>query len=203
MNFKIKPTPQLWHDLKIAGCFSWENEAPFIADVINIVQPKNILETGFFGGSSAFMWLYLSNANLTSVDPMENLYNKDTPHTGFLENVDKLKKTFPKRFNFLKKDSRLIRDDIKDEKFDLMFIDGDHLESGIINDFDIAIENNITWVLVDDFVTSVAKVYLEKYQDRFLPPIRIYNRKDTFEGNSIPIVLLKLKDFDTFNRLTT
>lgn len=199
---KIKPTPELWKQLGIAGCFSWDNEAQILADVINIVQPKNILETGFFGGSSAFMWLYLSDANLTSVDPMENLYDKDVKHTGFLENVDKLKKTFPRRFKFLKKDSRAIREDIKDEKFDLMFIDGDHLESGIINDFDLAIENNIPWVLVDDFVTSVAKVYLEKYQDVFMPPVRIYNRNDTFEGKPIPIVLLKLKDHRIMSRLT-
>lgn len=198
---KLKNRPELWNELKIAGCFSWENEAMILADVINIVKPQNILETGFFGGSSAFMWLYLSNAKLTSVDPMKNLYDESQQHTGFKENVGKLQYIFPQRFKFLEKDSRLIRDDIKGEKFDLMFIDGDHLESGIANDFDLAIENNIPWVLVDDFVTSVAKVYVEKYQERFLPPVRIYNRKDTFEGKPIPIFLLKLKDYDVMNRV--
>jgi hypothetical protein len=191
---KLRQRPKLWDDLGIDGCFSWEKEAEFLADTLNIVKPKNILETGFFAGASAFMWLYLSDAKLTSVDPMKNLYEANTPHTGKKENIQKLKDAFPNRFTFLEKDSRLIRDDIKNEHFDLMFIDGDHWESGIINDFSIAIEKKIEWVLVDDFVTSVEKVYFEKFRDYFLAPIRIYPRKDLFQGNPIPIVLLKLKD---------
>jgi predicted O-methyltransferase YrrM len=191
MNSSIAgPKPQLMTDLGIAGCFSWENEAAFLADALQIVQPKSILETGFFAGASAFMNLYLSDACVTSVDPMENLYDPSVKHDGNLGNVDKLKVAFPGRFTFLRKDSKVVRPDLVGQNFDLMFIDGDHWEIGARNDFQLAIDLNIPWILVDDFVTSVAEVYAKEFQHEFFP-VRIYPRKDQFMGKPIPIVLLK------------
>jgi len=182
--------PKLWDELEIGGCFSWENESVFLADTLSIVNPRNILETGFFAGSSAFMWLYLSDANLTSVDPMENLYDPSVKHDGKLENVDRLKAAFPNRFTFLKKDSKVVRPDLAGKKFDLMFIDGDHWEAGIRNDFQLAIDLDIPWILVDDFVTSVADMYKNEFQNEFFP-VRFYPRTDLFMGKPIPLVLLK------------
>lgn len=197
----LKPKPALWDELNIGGCLYWDDEAVFLADTLNIVQPKNILETGFFAGASAFMWLYLSNAKVTSVDPMVNLYDPKEVHTGRIENVDKLKAAFPNRFSFIQKDSRLIRDDIRGQKFDLFFIDGDHLESGIINDFSIALEMGIEWVLVDDFVTSVESVYNQHFKNYYLPPIRVYPRKAQFQGKPIPMTLLRLADGNIFSKV--
>lgn len=182
--------PKLMDELGIRGCFSWEGEASFLADVLNVVDPKSILETGFFAGASAFMWLHLSDANLTSVDPMQNLYNPETKHDGNLENVDKLQKAFPNRFTFIKKDSRVVRPDLVGKKFELMFIDGDHWETGIRNDFQLAIDLNIPWILVDDFVTSVLDMYQKEFKDEFTP-IKVYDRPAIFQGRPIPIVLLK------------
>ena len=181
-------------ELGEGGCLSWENDAPFIVDALSIIQPKNILEIGFFSGSSAFMWLYLSNAKVTSVDPMINLYEPNVKHDGRIENVEKLKRMFPDRFTFIQKDSKVVRPDLAGQKFDMIFIDGDHWEQGIRNDFNLALDLNIPWVLVDDFVTSVLEVYKNEFVQKFLPPVRVYPRKDLFMGQPIPIVLLRQQD---------
>lgn len=187
----IPEPPKEYNDAQVEGCFSWKNEAIFFYDTLQIVQPKNILETGFFKGASTFMMLSMSEANVTSVDPMVNLYSPEVKHDGCLGNVDKLKNLFPNRFNFIQKSSLDIRDDIKGQNFDLFFIDGDHWEKGIRNDFQLALDMKIPWLLVDDFVTSVYDVYIREFQRFFLSPVRIYPRKDLFQGQPIPIVLLK------------
>jgi hypothetical protein len=184
------PKPAFFDQLGIDGCLKWENDALFLADTLQIVQPKNILETGFFQGSSSACWLHLSDATLTSVDPMVNLYDPAVKHDGKLENAEKLKNHFPGRFTFLQKDSRIVRPDLAGQKFDLFFIDGDHLDTGIRNDFQLAIDLNIPWVLVDDFVTNVLDIYQKEFTSEFFP-VRIYPRKDLFQGQPIPIVLLK------------
>lgn len=187
--------PQRMTDLGIQeGCLHWDNDGLFLADTISISQPKNILEIGYFCGGSSYMLLHLSDAKVTSVDPMVNLYDPGTKHDGSIESVDKLKGAFPDRFTFIQKDSKLVRPDLAGESFDLMFIDGDHAPIGIRNDFNLALELGIPWVLVDDFVTSVMEVYQNEFADKFLSPIRVYPRKDQFMGKPIPIVLLKQRD---------
>lgn len=187
--------PKLMDELGIDdGCLHWDSDAEFLVDTLTLSQPKNILEVGFFRGSSTFQWLWLSDAKVTSVDPMVNLYSPQTPHDGKLENVDKLKVAFPDRFTFVQKDSKVVKPDLLGQQFDLMFIDGDHWENGIRSDFNLALDLNIPWVLVDDFVTSVLDVYNREFADKFLPPIRVYPRKDLFMGKPIPIVLLRQID---------
>lgn len=184
------PKPAFFDALNIDGCLKWENDAVFLADALQIVQPRNILETGFFMGASSSMWLHLSDATLTSVDPMVNLYDPAVKHDGRPENVNKLKVQFPGRFTFLQKDSRAVRPDLTGQQFDLMFIDGDHWDTGIRNDFQLAIDLDIPWVLVDDFVTNVLDIYQKEFISEFFP-VRIYPRKDLFQGKPIPIVLLR------------
>lgn len=184
------PKPAFFDALGIDGCLKWENDAVFLADTLQIIQPKNILETGFFMGASSSMWLHLSDATLTSVDPMVNLYDPSVKHDGRPENVNKLKIQFPGRFTFLQKDSREVRPDLVGQKFDLFFIDGDHLDTGIRNDLQLAIDLDIPWVLVDDFVTNVLDIYQKEFANEFFP-VRVYPRKDLFQGQPIPIILLR------------
>lgn len=187
--------PQFMVDLGVdEGCLHWDSDGQFLADTLSISQPSNILEIGYFSGGSAAMLLHLSNAKLTSVDPMINLYDPNVKHDGSIESVERLKKGFPDRFTFLQKDSKLVRPDLVGQRFDLMFIDGDHSLVGARNDFQLALDLNIPWVLVDDFVTTVLEVYQNEFADKFLPPIRIYPRKDLFMGRPIPIVLLRQRD---------
>lgn len=187
---QIGPKPAFFDALNIDGCLKWENDAALLADALQIVQPRNILETGFFMGASSSMWLHLSDATLTSVDPMVNLYDPSVKHDGRPENAEKLKNHFPGRFTFLQKDSRVVRPDLAGQKFDLMFIDGDHWDTGIRNDFQLAIDLDIPWVLVDDFVTNVLDIYQKEFRNEFFP-VRIYPRKDLFQDQPIPIILLR------------
>lgn len=183
--------PQFMIDLGVEeGCLHWGNDGPFLADALHICQPKNILEIGYFCGGSAAMWLHLSDARLTSVDPMINLYDPSVKHDGSIESVSRLKAAFPDRFSFIQKDSKIVRPDLAGQRFDFAFIDGDHSEIGARNDFQLAIDLNIPWILVDDFVTSVAEVYAKEFQSEFFP-VRVYPRKDQFMGKPIPIVLLR------------
>ena len=187
--------PQFMIDLGIdEGCLHWNVEGQFLADTLSITQPRNILEIGYFCGGSASMLLHLSEAKLTSVDPMVNLYDPNVKHDGSIESVERLKNGFPDRFTFIQKDSKLVRPDLVGQQFDLMFIDGDHRQIGIRNDFQLALDLNIPWVLVDDFVTSVLEVYQNEFVNKFLSPIRIYPRKVQFMGKPIPLVLLRQVD---------
>lgn len=182
------------------GCLHWGNDAPFLADTLQIAQPSSILEIGYFCGGSAAMWLHLSDARLISVDPMVDLDNPAAEFCGSIESVGKLKSAFPDRFSFIQKDSKLVRPDLAGHKFDLAFIDGDHSEAGARNDFQLAIDLDIPWILVDDFVTSVAKVWQQEFQNEFFV-VRVYPRKDQFIGKPIPIVLLKRVDRKIKERL--
>lgn len=196
----ICPRPALWDNLGIGGCMFWDHDVQHFADALTIVRPKSVLETGFFAGASAFFWLYLSNANLTSIDPMVNLHDPKVPHTGKPENVGKLQTTFPGRFTFLQKDSKLVRPDLAGQSFDLFFIDGDHWEAGIRNDFQLALDLNIPWILVDDFVTTVEDVYHREFAEHFVE-VRHYDRHDTFQGRPIPIKLFRRRN-DAIDTLT-
>lgn len=194
-------TPKLFKDLDIKGCYKYEDIVPVFLDVINIVEPNNILETGFFCGMSSFLWLYHSKANVTSIDPMV-----DTPSEKYLKNINQehliedatpkfnglntIKKTFGCRFNFIQKySSDVFKNNLLDgQKFDLFFIDGDHWEDGIRTDLQIALKLKIPWILLDDFNRDVEKVFLNEFQKYYLYPIRVYR------GNNIQnLVLLKLK----------
>jgi predicted O-methyltransferase YrrM len=187
------PKPPAWDQLGIEGCFSWENESDFLLDTIEIVKPNNILEVGFFRGASAFTWLQLSSATLTSVDPMFNTYDPLVQHDGKIENVQKLKDHFGTgRFSFVQKDSKKVFPDLNGQKFDLFFIDGDHTEAGARNDFTLALALRVPYILVDDFVTTVESVYNEEFTNYF-EVIKVYPRVDQFMGKPIPIYLLKNK----------
>lgn len=187
------PKPKAWDDLNIGGCFSWEGEGPLLHDALQIVQPQNILEIGFFAAASSFIFLQLSAAKVTSVDPMVNLHNPNEPHTGRPENVQKLKDHFgADRFTFIQKSSEFVRPDLMGQKFDLMLIDGDHWTPMIRNDLQLALDLDIPWILMDDFVTSVEQVYYAEFA-KYFDMVRLYPRPDHFMGKPIPLALAKRK----------
>lgn len=168
------------------------NDYSIFTDVIQIVNPKRILETGFFKGASAFMLLHLSTAHLTSVDPMIPTNGTDK-HDGSLENADVLSEMFRGRFSFMRVSSLDVRPHLVGQQFDLFNIDGDHLDAGIINDFQLAIDLNIPWIIVDDFILNVRDVYLKQFAGEFVP-VRTYARDDKHEGTPIPRVLMRRRN---------
>jgi len=123
---------------------------------LNYVKPKNILEIGFYKGGSAFIMMSLDkNVRLTSVDPVQNVSSEMEGRTDFSEEERAIKlisEDFKDRFSFIKKKSQDVREDLKGQEFDFIFIDGDHWEEGIRNDFQLMLDLNIKYGLVDDWV---------------------------------------------------
>ena len=71
-------------------------------------------------------------------------------------------------------------------------IDGDHWPRGVENDFQLALDLKVDYVIADDFVTTVEKVYNEKFSNYF-KLIKIYDRCDYFMGKPIPMYLLQVR----------
>ncbi len=166
------------------------NDFAIFTDVIKLVQPSAILETGFFRGGSAALLLHLSQATLTSVDPMADPLGAF--HEGKIEHVDVLKEWFPGRFTFHKISSAdpVLWAVLKGQRFDLFNIDGDHRIAGIVNDFQLALDLEIPWLLVDDFHLDVSSVYWDRFADRY-EIVKSYGRDDRYLGNPIPRALMR------------
>ena len=113
-----------------------------IEEIINICRPQNILEIGFNIGNSATMWLVLSKANLLSIDICS--------HKNTIPASEQISKLFPGRFEFINSDSSIVYPQIKDRKFDLVFVDGNHFHPGPITDLFMSYALGIPWVLMDD-----------------------------------------------------
>jgi len=169
-----------------------ENFINVFVDALAISNPKNILETGVFWGISTISLLTISNANLTSFDPIINVNDDDNLKQGIPypdkseqeQFLNQIKLTFGDRWTFYKEKSENAYDLIKNNKYDLFHIDGDHWYSGLDADYDLAVKMDIEWLLVDDFNDIVAKRFMEKLA-RYYIPIRTYQR------DNIPIVLFK------------
>lgn len=119
-------------------------------EIVSIVKPKSILEIGFNLGYSASLWLNLAEARLVSVDisdKEETLYASKN-----------ITKKFNNRFNFICSDSadielastfKLIHY-FGGVPFDLIFIDGGHLEHHVMADIKLALDLGIKWLAFDD-----------------------------------------------------
>jgi hypothetical protein len=164
---------------------------PFI-ETIAICEPKEILETGVLWGTSSILLLELSNANLTSLDPIINCNDDDNLKQG-IPYPDKseqekylhtIKEHYGDRWTFHKERSENAYHLIANKKYDLFHIDGDHWYGGLDADYDISLKLGIEWLLIDDFENVVLDKYL-KTINRFYIPIKTWKR-----GNN-PIALFK------------
>lgn len=125
-------------------------------DIVKICEPKEILEIGFNRGSSALMWLLLSDANVTSID----LECKP-------KSVDTLKLLFEDRFHFEKMHSSDIPER-KDwyGKFDLIFIDGAHDRCYIESDSQNSAKLKPKFIAMDDVLHKAhTKDFMEILQN--------------------------------------
>ena len=99
------------------------NKVPIIKDdgmvflkmLIDLKKPINILEIGTAIGYSAIMMAKDSNCNIYTIERDEKMYNEA------LKNVNECK--LNDRINIIFKDALEAFDDVKDIKFDLIFID--------------------------------------------------------------------------------
>jgi hypothetical protein len=117
---------------------------PIVNYVANHIQPKNILEIGFNAGHSASMWLTKTSANITSVDIKFGICHQ--------LGSELLKKKFPDRFNFIHCDSTKVYDQIKDNYYDLIIVDGGHGKDVCLSDCNLALKLGAKYMLVDDII---------------------------------------------------
>lgn len=177
-----------------------QDEAIF-KDVIAITEPESILEIGTFHGGSSLQWLTHSNANVVAIDPIfhsdDEIYARDhnlpfpPDKSDQFAHIEQIKAFYPTRYTFIQKDSQLVRPDLEGKNFDLIYVDGDHSELGVRNDITLALEKQIDWVLLDDYNLFVEQVFVNEFKDKFLYPIRVYPKKDMFQGKPIIQLLLK------------
>lgn len=114
---------------------------PFFDDAIKITDCKEVLEIGFNRGASALKWLIDTNVNLTSVD----IIKRQT-------SIDLLNKEFTGRFNFNLMNSKTINQKTEwINKFDLIFIDGDHSYQGVLDDLVASLQLKPKFLFFDDY----------------------------------------------------
>lgn len=114
-----------------------------ISEVAALTNPTSILEIGFNVGYSAAMWLHFTQAKLVSVD----ISTSDETATA----ARLLKEMYPNRFHFIREDSGKVLDRIQGWKFDLIFIDGGHLEPDVVNDISLGLALNVKYFCFDDW----------------------------------------------------
>tara|TARA_R100000231_G_scaffold502_1_gene906 strand:- start:410 stop:1027 length:618 start_codon:yes stop_codon:yes gene_type:complete len=196
----IKEIQKKYEEYNLDSCSVPSDDGWIFEMCLNYVKPKSVLEIGFYKGGSAFIMMSLDkNLKLTSVDPVQNVATEMTGQTDFSgeeKAIQTICENFPDRFTFIRKRSQDVRPDLEDQSFDMIYIDGDHWEDGIRNDFQLMLDLDIKYGLVDDFVQpphgqkSVPTVWAEEFADK-LKLKTVFYRKDKFQGQHIPMVLVE------------
>ena len=105
----------------------------------------NLLEIGFNMGWSSSLFMELNpKLKITSIDI------SDKGET--LEAARIMRERYPDRFEFILSDSAKALPQIKDQKFDIIFIDGGHLLEHVLADISLAIALKIRYLLFDDIL---------------------------------------------------
>tara|TARA_B110000037_G_C16937048_1_gene431092 strand:- start:110 stop:676 length:567 start_codon:yes stop_codon:yes gene_type:complete len=129
---------------KVTGELEFESFSS-IKDICKRTNPTSILELGFNRGASALMWLENSKATLHSVDIRTE--------AEVLKSTQYLIQSYPNRFTYTSFDHSLLPG-VKSKyinKYDLIFIDGDHTKEAILRDTKIALTFNPKYIAFDDY----------------------------------------------------
>jgi len=111
----------------------------YFRDALQLALPRRVLEIGFNLGYSSAIWLELGIQQLTAVDISTR------PET--LEAAETLTKMCPLRFCYYNRKNLPESHDF----FDLIFIDGDHSERGVLEDIDLGLRLGIEHFFFDDW----------------------------------------------------
>jgi len=144
--------------LPISNCGHFDLSAyKAFEEMVAIAKPKNVLEIGFHAGHSAVLWLAISEANMTSIDPAIAPW-LNWSHTE--KSILILDKTFPNKFSFVRgmsQDSGVIEKlaaKHKENPYDFLVVDGLHNYDACRKDLELALKFDIEYVFLDDYVKS-------------------------------------------------
>jgi len=127
---------------------------PLIQDIYAKYKVKTILEIGFNIGYSASMWLEFDPDQKSHITSVDIGIHKDTVPAS-----EAVKSLYPDRFSFILEDSKKVYNKVKNQLFDMIFIDGDHSGPGIYNDLQLALRLGIPLILVDDWEENTSPSY--------------------------------------------
>lgn len=146
---------------------------------INTYKVKSILEIGFYYGASASIMLELnSDVRVTSIDPGIH----DCTH----ETYPLLKKLYKDRFSFILDDSKNLINHVRDQKFDLAFIDGDHNPLPVLRDIKSCISLNIPYLLFDDIH--------EEITEKTYHPLKNIKNLEVANFNGVSIAIKQIEE---------
>lgn len=198
---RIEELEQIIKNVGTGGCSSPSAYGKIFEECINLIQPKEILEIGFFCGNSSLMMLELSkqfNTKITSVDPIDN--NTTTDYLKSINREDQIQEcsvqfaavdsvfnNYKERFTFVQKRSlnAALDGDLEKNKYQLVFIDGGHEEFNVSIDLEIALALKIPFLLLDDCEPTYPGVAaaFSKMQNRF--QIIKYYQKSLGDGADV------------------
>jgi predicted O-methyltransferase YrrM/mannosyltransferase OCH1-like enzyme len=138
------------HQINDGNCCQIPSQLEKLKEIMEIKNPKNILEIGFGQGKSSILFLNSSNANVVSFDSFTEDYHKIGKE--FIE------KKFPNRHVLVPGDSVNTLDNFSIEntiKFDIIFIDGgrDTIPYSDLSK-SATLANEDTIVIVNNYVRS-------------------------------------------------
>lgn len=159
--------------------------APAFKEVLEIAQPKSILEVGFNKGASALMFL--------SIDPTLEYNSVD------IEKREKSVKFLQNKFKyfwFYQNDSKYLNPESGwyKKEYDLIFLDGDHSKEGVINDIEKSLLFKPKYILLDDFRhpshRHIETIVTEDYSDK-LEVVKVFEFNQCWQGYSMALCKVK------------
>lgn len=112
-------------------------------EIVEIVEPKKILEIGMNVAYGTVMWIELSKCK--TMVTYEISAKAET-----LAAAEVMLKRYPDIFWFI--NSKPHYSDLPNDFFDMIFIDGGHLEEDVTADLQLAKDLHIPWIVLDDWI---------------------------------------------------
>lgn len=132
----------MWSHIREGHCLLSDRTTDVFKEILDIAKPEHIFEIGFNAGHSAYAFLSLDDkVKVDSIDICRHRYT--------IPCAKKIEQLFEGRFRFGNKDSQTVQSGTLTE-YDLVYIDGDHKFESFRNDFQLCVDADIEWILIDD-----------------------------------------------------
>lgn len=147
-------------------------------EVVDIASPDSVLEIGFNAGASALLFLMINESlKYHSIDIVEN--EKSISYLSSKYN----------HWRFYKKNSfDLVPCGEMLDKYDMVFIDGDHSEEGVRNDIEKSLLFSPKYILLDDY-RHPSHQYIERIilEDKIFEVVKVWEFNDIWKGYSMAL----------------
>lgn len=159
----------MWDHIKEGHCLLSDKTTGVFQEILDIVQPKYIFEIGFNAGHSAYGFLSLDQElKVDSIDICQHRYT--------IPCAKKVEQLFEGRFRFGNKDSQTVQSETLTE-YDLVYIDGDHRFDSFRSDFQLCVDADIEWILIDDTnLFAPIRDFVEHADQSQRHPYKIHSR---------------------------